>query len=301
MGQHYWMMSPAEQAALVFLLEHLRPKVAIEIGTRFGGSLQVLAQFCDRVYSLDVDPEVPQRLEGKYSNVEYLIGLSDQTLPPLIDRLQREGAELSFALVDGDHSTEGVRRDIDNLLRFRPTIPFYIIMHDSFMPCCRDGLKQANWSANPHIHAVELDFVPGIVNPAPKFRNELCGGLALGILLGSSAFKCGTTGFSRSNGSFRPLFALKNGRAGRADEGPSGRRTGIRLADRSDLAVFPWTRECGTCPMRVQESRARSRTTRSRLIREISAQAIGCPDNVPHRIGFIESSITRAWPSERDR
>jgi hypothetical protein len=28
MGQHYWMMSPAEQAALVFLLEHLRPKVA---------------------------------------------------------------------------------------------------------------------------------------------------------------------------------------------------------------------------------------------------------------------------------
>ena len=177
------MMSPAEQAALVFLLEHLRPKVAIEIGTRFGGSLQVLAQFCDRVYSLDVDPEVPQRLEGKYSNVEYLIGLSDQTLPPLIDRLQRVGAELSFALVDGDHSTEGVRKDIDNLLRFRPTIPFYIVMHDSFMPCCRDGLKQANWSANPHIHAVELDFVPGIVNPAPKFRNELCGGLALGILL----------------------------------------------------------------------------------------------------------------------
>ena len=42
MGQHYWMMSPAEQAALVFFLEHLRPKVAIEIGTRFGGSLQIL-------------------------------------------------------------------------------------------------------------------------------------------------------------------------------------------------------------------------------------------------------------------
>jgi hypothetical protein len=181
----YWMMSPAEQVAMVFLLEHLRPKVAIEIGTRFGGSLQVLARFCERVYSLDIDPEVPRRLEGKYSNVEYLIGPSDQTLPPLIDRLQREGAELSFALVDGDHSAEGVRRDIDNLLRFRPTIPFYIVMHDSFMPSCREGLKQADWSANPHVHAVELDFVSGIVNPAPKFRvyNDICGGLALGILL----------------------------------------------------------------------------------------------------------------------
>src|SRR5512135_1222496 len=30
--------------------------------------------------------------------------------------------------------------------------------------------------------------------------------------VGSSVFKCGTAGFSRSNGSFRPLFALKNGR-----------------------------------------------------------------------------------------
>jgi hypothetical protein len=179
----YWMMLPAEQVALLFLLEHLRPKVAIEIGTRFGGSLQVLARFCDRVYSLDIDPEVPRRLEGNYPNVEYLIGPSDRTLPPLIDRLQGERAELSFALVDGDHSTAGVRRDIDNLLRFRPTVPFYIIMHDSFNPECRDGLKQANWSANPYVHAVELDFVPGFVNPAPRFRNQLWGGLALGILL----------------------------------------------------------------------------------------------------------------------
>jgi hypothetical protein len=36
----YWMMSPAEQVALAFLLGQLRPKVAIEIGTRFDGSLQ---------------------------------------------------------------------------------------------------------------------------------------------------------------------------------------------------------------------------------------------------------------------
>jgi hypothetical protein len=179
----YGMMAPAEQIAMVFLLEHLRPKVAIEIGTRFGGSLQVLAQFCEQVYSLDIDPEVLRRLEGKYPNVEYLIGPSDQTLPPLVDRLQREGAELSFALVDGDHSTEGVRKDIDNLLRFRPTVPFYIVMHDSFNPPCRAGLRQANRSANPHVHAVELDFVSGVVAAAPAFRYQLWGGLALGVLL----------------------------------------------------------------------------------------------------------------------
>jgi predicted O-methyltransferase YrrM len=47
----YWMMSPAEQVALSFLLDRLRPKVAIEIGTRFGGSLQVISQYAERVYS----------------------------------------------------------------------------------------------------------------------------------------------------------------------------------------------------------------------------------------------------------
>jgi hypothetical protein len=41
----YWMMSPSEQMGMIYLLEHLRPKVAIEIGTRFGGSLQVLSRY----------------------------------------------------------------------------------------------------------------------------------------------------------------------------------------------------------------------------------------------------------------
>ena len=178
----YWMMAPAEQIALLFMLEQLRPKVAIEIGTRFGGSLQVLARFCDRVYSLDIDPEVPRRLDGKFQNVEFLIGPSDQKLPPLLDRLQRENAELSFALVDGDHSAEGVRNDIENLLTFKPNVPLYIIMHDSFNPGCRAGLRMARWSSSPYVHSVELDFVPGTVNPSPAFRNQLWGGLAMGIL-----------------------------------------------------------------------------------------------------------------------
>jgi hypothetical protein len=33
--------------------------------------------------------------------------------------------------------------------------------------------------------------------------------------------------------------------------GRRGARTAFRLAGRSDLAVFPWTRECGPSPIRV--------------------------------------------------
>jgi hypothetical protein len=180
---HYWMMAPAEQVALAFLLAQLRPKIAIEIGTRFGGSLQVMSRYCDRVYSIDIDPDVQTRLGSKFPNVELLIGPSNHKLPPLLEYLQQEGAPLGFALVDGDHSANGVRQDIDHLLQFRPSVPLYIVMHDSFNPECRRGLREAKWSSNPHVHVVELDFVPGIVNPAPAFRGQLWGGLALGVLL----------------------------------------------------------------------------------------------------------------------
>jgi hypothetical protein len=178
----HWMMSPAEQAALVYLLEHLQPKVGIEIGTRFGGSLQIISKCCGRVYSLDTDPDVPRRLEGRFPNVEFIIGPSDKTLPPLIDRLQRDRSELGFVLVDGDHSAAGVRRDINHLLRFVPIVPMFIVMHDSFNPQCREGLRSADWAGNVYVHAVELDFVPGTVNPTPACRGQLWGGLALGYL-----------------------------------------------------------------------------------------------------------------------
>jgi hypothetical protein len=177
-----WQMSPSERVMVTYLIEHLRPRAAIEIGTRFGGSLQVLARHCLRVYSLDIDPEVKERLKGRFENVEYLIGRSEETLPPLIDRLQREHTAVGFVLIDGDHSTDGVRRDIDNILRYKPATTLYIIMHDSFNPVVRRGLRAANWAGSPYVHRVELDLVAGAVNTTPSFRGQLWGGLAIAIL-----------------------------------------------------------------------------------------------------------------------
>lgn len=182
-ASNYWLMTPAEQVGLIYLLEQINPCVGIEIGVRFGGSLQVMAKYCDCVYALDSDPDVPEKMEGRYPNVEYLTGLSSDTLPPLIDRLKGEEAKLAFVLVDGDHSSEGVRADINQILRYRPVVPLYIVLHDSFNPICRQGIRTAGWAESPYVHAVELDFIPGLVNPSPAFRGQLWGGLALAILL----------------------------------------------------------------------------------------------------------------------
>src|SRR5262245_44852936 len=64
-----WQMSLAERFVLIATLEHLKPRVAIEIGSAGGGSLQVLAANATQVYALDSDPTTPARL-AQFTNVD---------------------------------------------------------------------------------------------------------------------------------------------------------------------------------------------------------------------------------------
>ena len=84
------------------------------------------------------------------SNVEFVTGPSAQTLPALIERLQESGEPVEFVLIDADHTAAGVRGDVESVLRYRPTKrPLYVVMHDSFNPECRRGMKEAPWETNP--------------------------------------------------------------------------------------------------------------------------------------------------------
>ncbi len=158
----HWQMTNCERFALQDLLRRIKPEVAVEIGTYQGGSLQVIAHFAKQVISVDIDPQVPERLAGRFPNVTYRVGDSKEVLPAVIDSLNAEGANVGFFLIDGDHSTPGVRRDVEAVLRYRPKSPCVIIMHDSFNPACREGIRSADWAASPHVQWVDLDFIPGI-------------------------------------------------------------------------------------------------------------------------------------------
>jgi hypothetical protein len=54
-----------------------------------------------------------------------------------------------------------VRADINNLLAIVPKRMVVFLMHDSFNPDCRRGMRGANWDACPYVHYVELDFITG--------------------------------------------------------------------------------------------------------------------------------------------
>jgi predicted O-methyltransferase YrrM len=157
----HWQMSNAERCALPTILDRLKPRLSLEIGTYQGGSLQVLAQHSETVISVDINPDVAERLKQQFPNVEFRSGDSSRLLPSLVAELNAARRAVQFVLIDGDHSAEGVRRDIEAILQLEVRERLVILMHDGFNPECRRGMREADWQANRNVHYVELDFTVG--------------------------------------------------------------------------------------------------------------------------------------------
>lgn len=180
-----WIMTDAERSALSTLLSNLRPECALEIGTYKAGSLGILSKYSNRVYTIDIDPSFQSEYAEMFPNVDFIVGNSQDVLPGLLETIQRNGEPLSFVLIDGNHSEAGVRNDIESILKFSPSQPLFIIMHDSFNPECRKGILTANWRSNPYVHTLELDYVVGrfvTKEESDNYRTMWCG-FALAIML----------------------------------------------------------------------------------------------------------------------
>lgn len=180
-----WLMTDAERSALSVLLSSLRPDCAIEIGTYKAGSLGILSKYSNWVYSIDIDPAFQIEYCEEFPNVKFVVGNSQEVLPDLLENIQHNGEQLSFILIDGNHSGKGIRIDLENVFRFKPSQPLIIIIHDSFNPECRKGILSANWSSNPYVHMLEVDYVVGrfaTKEELDNYRTMWCG-FALGIML----------------------------------------------------------------------------------------------------------------------
>lgn len=178
-----WEMSHGERSVLRVLLERIRPKLAIEVGTFRGGSLSLISQYSETVISLDIDPSIPEKLAG-IKNAQFIIAPSSESLPALLTKLTELKMDPEFILIDADHTEAGVRGDIQTVLKSPPRVRTFVLMHDSFNPGCRRGILTAGWENCPFVHSVEVDFVNGSVvdQPGSPAHGQLWGGLAFAIL-----------------------------------------------------------------------------------------------------------------------
>ncbi len=178
----HWQMDHAERMTLRALLEHVKPRCAIEVGTRRGGSLSLMAQHALVVFSIDKAPMPPS--VRVFPNASLLTGPSELLLPALFDELSQQDMDPQLVLINGGDSSEGVGRDLQAILQHSPRAPLWVVMHHSMNPVCRTGMLSVDWSANPHVHFVDLDFVPGrLAKHDGGGAGEIWGGLGLARLL----------------------------------------------------------------------------------------------------------------------
>jgi hypothetical protein len=181
-----WQMAAGERAAIEGVLSQLKPSLAIELGTAQGGSLRCISAHSAEVHSFDVDPQVSDVPD----HVTLHRGDIHELLPRLLRRLEREGREVDFVLVDGDHTAAGVRRDLDDLLSSSAVSQTLILVHDTANEDVRAGLADVDFDRFEKVAYVDLSFVD--LRPAPGILREHWGGLGM-VVADSEGRLTGTT------------------------------------------------------------------------------------------------------------
>lgn len=178
LGRVNWQMALGERVAIEGLLAQIRPKLAIEIGTAQGGTLERIATYSDEVHTMDLGHEVER---AQFENVTFHEGDNHVLLPQLLSRLADEARNVDFVLVDGDHSAAGARRDIEDLLASGAVRNTFILLHDTMNEGVLHGLDAVDLHSRPEIAFVDLAFVQ--LSPrTPRALDEAWGGLGLIVI-----------------------------------------------------------------------------------------------------------------------
>lgn len=170
-----WQMSFGERAAVEGILSELKPALAIEVGSAEGAGLRRIAGHAGEVHSFDL---VAPTIGDLPAHVRLHTGDSHALLPQALAQFAAEDRNVDFALVDGDHSAAGVRRDVEALLSSPAVANTVIVAHDSANERVRTGLDAVPYNAFPKVAHVDLDFVPGYLG-RDRFPGELWGGLGV--------------------------------------------------------------------------------------------------------------------------
>jgi Methyltransferase domain len=185
-------MSFGERAVIEGVLAQLKPRLALEIGTAEGGSLARIAAHSERVISFDlVEPTLDM---GGLPNVELRTGDSHALLPAELERLAAAGESVDFVLVDGDHSAEGARIDMEDVLASDALKRAIVLAHDTLNQDVRGGLDAVPYPDIDKVAFVDLDFIGGYVPAESPIRGECWGGLGLVIVDDTERFAAAHAG-----------------------------------------------------------------------------------------------------------
>lgn len=172
------LMTLSERVLLYGLIVGLRPQRCLEIGTHKGGSAQIIVAAMDDLGGgvlACVDPEA-LIAEADWQTISHRAMLIVAPSPHALPEASRAvGGKFDFALIDGDHSTEGALRDIEGTLPLLEDNA-WLLFHDAHHDPVAEAIRRAQHGSGSCLHdcgmlATEISFDP--------VAKENCGGLHL--------------------------------------------------------------------------------------------------------------------------
>lgn len=135
-----------EQMLLFSLVWGLKPEKILEIGTGYGGGASVIASALRRnrkgfLWSIDPDPQ-PEAVQA-FDHLRDCAKLVKAASPQGIGGI---GERFDFVFIDGDHSYEGVKADIEGVLPHL-ALNAYLLFHDVNYPPVTQAVE---WALNKY-------------------------------------------------------------------------------------------------------------------------------------------------------
>jgi predicted O-methyltransferase YrrM len=137
-----WMLWP-ERMLVYSTVYGLQPQRCLEIGTFQGGSAQLIVAALDdigtgQLICVDPNPRVSPEVWSRISHRAQMV--SAPSPEALTQAEQLAGGKFDFAFIDGDHTYDGLVRDVEGTL---PVLAndAYLLFHDAHYFEVADGLK----------------------------------------------------------------------------------------------------------------------------------------------------------------
>jgi hypothetical protein len=172
-------------------------------GRRRGACLRRIAAHAHEAHSFDLEPPTLSLPD----NVTVHTGDSHELLPEFLAELTRQGRRVDFVMVDGDHSPEGIRRDLEDLLDSDAVARAVILFHDVANERVRQGIEAVGFEEWPKVVRVELDWIAGKLFAEPAPRNELWGGIGLVVVDDSTTVDANRSVYEQRYHPAGPLLA----------------------------------------------------------------------------------------------
>jgi predicted O-methyltransferase YrrM len=138
-------MSMAERIVLYSLVIGLRPERSLEIGTHKGGSALIIVAALDDLCAgtlacIDPNPVIaPEHRQAMSHRATLLAAPSPAAVPEAARAVE---GKFHFVFIDGDHTTDGVFRDIEGVLAYLE-VDAHLLFHDAHNAEVAEGIRLA--------------------------------------------------------------------------------------------------------------------------------------------------------------